>query len=224
MNKPYILYSISKSRTTQKFKSNKIKDIIKDIDMFLQTCTNTFYLVPDKIELTAFTAFDSSDPEEILIQIIKKTTERFGIGSITPIAFHYPSGKPHSTKKYNWQFSKDNFEEVLAYFLENIPMPKSNFGPLEVFISYNFKLVNLKDKKELPNQVISSSFLVWLSRSKKCSPTFFFPFEQADMIFWDYIDSIAPYLPFKLEEKFLQIAHLNKKGEINSFKKITRII
>jgi hypothetical protein len=29
-------------------------------------------------------------------------------------------------------------------------------------------------------------------------------------------------LPFKLEEKYLRIAHVNKQGEIKSFKKIQR--
>lgn len=49
MKRPYIVYSLSKNRTTQKFKNSKFHDIIKDIDWFLQKCTSsifsTFYLL-----------------------------------------------------------------------------------------------------------------------------------------------------------------------------------
>ena len=39
MKKPYIVYSLSKGRTTQKFNKTKFKDILKDIDVFLQSFT-----------------------------------------------------------------------------------------------------------------------------------------------------------------------------------------
>ena len=106
--------------------------------------------------------------------------------------------------------------------IDNSPMPKSNFGPLELFFTYNFKLIDPTNRILLQNQEQISSLLIWFSRGKACSPTIYFPHEQADKNFWDYIDSLVPYLPFKLEEKYLRLAHVNKQGEVNFFKKINR--
>lgn len=222
MTKPYIVYSLSKDRTTQKFNKSKFQDIVKDIETFLQDCTTTTINEPDTIELTAYTAYDETDPLDILTEIIHKTTERFGSSDKEPVAYHYPSGEPHSTSKFTWKFSKDRLQEAIHYIIESSPMPKSNFGPLELFISYGFKLVDKEKKEELSNQEHTSILCIWFSRSKSCSPTLFFPFEQADQSFWDYIDRLLPSLPFKLEEKYLRIAHVNKQGEVKSFKKIAR--
>lgn len=222
MKKPYIVYTLSKDRTTQKFNKTKIQDIVNDIGNFLQACTTTNMLDVETLELTAYTAYNETDPSDLLIDIINKATERFGSGDKEPVAYHYPSGEPHTTSQYTWRFSKDRLQEVIQYIIDNSPMPKSNFGPLELYFSYDFKLADTKTKKELQNQEYTSDLCIWFSRGKSCSPTIFFPFEQADKIFWDYIDSIIPFLPFKLEEKYLKIAHVNKQGEVRSFKKIQR--
>jgi len=190
--------------------------------MFLANCTTAEITDVVSLELTAYTAYDASDPAEKLEEIITNTSERFGTGCKEPIAFHYPSGNPHATNKYTWSFTKDKLQELVQYIIANSPMPKSNFGPLELSMTYNFNLVDPKNKSELPDQMSKGSLLVWFSRGKSCSPTLIFPFEQADQQFWNYIDSIAPYLPFRLEEKYLRIAHVNKQGEVRSFKKIQR--
>jgi hypothetical protein len=224
MERPYIVYSLSKDRTTQKFNKTKFQDIIKDIGLFLQSCTTTSVQEPDKVELTAYTAYDESDPSDVLLDIIKKTTARFGLSVSEPLSYHYPSGEPDSTTKYTWTFSKDKLIEVIQYIIENSPMPKSSFGPLELFFTYDFKLTDPINKIPLLSQEHTSSLLIWFSRGKSCSPTLFFPFEQANIEFWDYIDRIVPFLPFKLEEKYLRLAHINKQGEVSSFKKIQRPI
>ena len=222
MKRPYIVYSLSKDRTTQKFNKSKFQDIIKDIEIFFQNCTTTNISELDTLELTAYTAYDETDPAELLNEIIKTTSERFGASDKQPVAFHYPSGEPHSTSQYTWTFTKDRLHEVVEYVIDNSPMPKSNFGPLEIYFTYDFKLIDPISKKELENQEHVSSLLVWFSRGKSCSPTLFFPFENPDKDFWGYVDRIIPYLPFQLEEKYLRIAHVNKQGEVKSFKKINR--
>lgn len=222
MKNPYIVYSLSRDRTTQKFNKSKFQDIIKDVENFLQDYTTSNISEPDTVELTAYTAYDETDPSDILTKIIRKTTERFGSSDKEPVAYYYPSGDPHSTSKFTWTFSKDKLQEVVQYFIDCNPMPKSNFGPLELFISYSFKLVERDKKEELPNQEHKSILCIWFSRSKSCSPTLFFPFKEADKKFWDYVDGLLPFLPFKLEEKYLRIAHVNKQGEVKSFKKIAR--
>lgn len=222
MKRPYIVYSLSKDRTTQKFNKTKFQDIIKDIDKFLQSCTTANIKEPDKIELTAYTAYDDTDPKQVLLDIIKKTTDKFGQNDKEPVAYHYPSGEPHETSQYTWKFSNDKLDEVVQYIIDNSPMPKSNFGPLELYFTYDLKLTDPTSTTILQNQENTSYLLIWFSRGKACSPTLFFPFEQADKEFWNYVDSIIPLLPFRLEEKYLRIAHVNKEGEVKSFKKIQR--
>lgn len=84
MKKPYIIYTLSKDRTTQKFNKSKFHDIIKDIDCFLQSCTTTNINEPTEIKLTAYSAFDETDPAETLLEIINKTYERFGAAKSLP--------------------------------------------------------------------------------------------------------------------------------------------
>lgn len=67
MKRPHIVYSLSKDRTTQKFNKTKFQDIIKDIDKFLQSCTTANTKEPDKVELTAYTAYDDTDPKQVLL-------------------------------------------------------------------------------------------------------------------------------------------------------------
>ena len=218
----YIVYSLSKDRTTQKFNKTKFQDIIRDIDKFLQSCTTTNINEPEKVELTAYTAYDDTDPKQVLLDIIKKTTDKFGHSDKKPVAYHYPSGEPHQTSQYTWNFSKDRLDDIIQYLLDNSPMPKSNFGPLELYFTYDFKLLDPTNKTILPGQLHASSLLIWFSRGKVCSPTLFFPFEQTDKAFWNYVDNIIPFLPFKLEEKYLRIALAINQGEVKSFKKIQR--
>jgi hypothetical protein len=222
IKKPYIIYSLPKSRTTQAFNRSKIDKAFEDTKIFLESCTSTNISNPDTLQLTAYTAYDSSDPSELLEDIIIKTGIKFGKAEVSPIAFHYPTGEPHTTNKYEWTLSNQRLQEAVNYIIENSPMPKSNFGPLELYLNYNFKWTAPKSKTELPNQDYVSSFGIWFSRGKACSPDLFFPFEEANQEFWNYLDTISKFFPFKLEERYLRIAHVNKQGEVMSFKKIER--
>ena len=223
MKRPYIVYSLSKDRTTQRFNKNKFDQIIDDISSFLRSCTTSDINGPDTLELTAYTAYDKNDPAEFLNEIIKKTTQQFGTGNKSPIAFHYPSGQPDSTNKYVWVLPNEKLQEAIKYIVDSSPMPKSNFGPLELYLNYSFKFVDPYLTQELPNQEHTSFLGIWFSRGKSCSPTLFFPFEAVDEHFWNYIDKISNFLPFEFEEKYLRIAIVNKQGEIKSFKKINRL-
>ena len=224
MKRPYIVYSLSKDRTTQKFNKTEFRDIIKDIEKFLQFCTTTNIKEPQDVELTAYTAYDDPDPKDILLNIIKKTTDKFGKSEKRPLAYHYPGGEPHETSQHTWHFSNDRLEEAIQYLLDNKLLPKSRFGPLELDFVYDFKLIDLTSKATLEQQEYTSHLHIWFSRRKACSATLFFPFEEAGDAFWNYVDTIIPFLPFNLEEKYLRIACPNKQGEVKSFKKIQRPI
>lgn len=220
--RPYIVYSLSKDRTTQKFNISKIPNIIDTVSTFLDTCTTTDYNNPESIKLTAYSAFSNNDYAVSLQKIIDTATLKFGPAKVSPIGYYYPGGQPLPTSKYEWEFPKERLQEMVEYIIENNPLPKAELGSLELFFTYDFYLTDIESKNILPNQQYNSSLLIWLSKDKSCSPTLYFPFEKPDENFWHYIDSLGKYLPFKLEEKYLRLTHINKHGEVSSFKKINR--
>eukprot|EP01012_Entosiphon_sulcatum_P061302 TRINITY_DN86765_c0_g1_i1.p1 TRINITY_DN86765_c0_g1~~TRINITY_DN86765_c0_g1_i1.p1 ORF type:complete len:100 (+),score=0.69 TRINITY_DN86765_c0_g1_i1:85-384(+) len=99
-------------------------------------------------------------------------------------------------------------------------MPKYNLGPVELVISYDFKLIDTKTKTELEYQQYTSSLLIWLTRSNCVSPSLCFPFSQPDNEFWNYIKSVESLIPFKLDRKYLRLVKANKKGTANTFSKL----
>jgi hypothetical protein len=220
MKQPYIVYSLSKDQTTQRFRKNKFHDILEDIDNFLIACTTSNVHDPDSLELHVYE--NNQDSASFLSRVLDIAKGHFGVGEKSPIAFNYPSGEPDSRNKHVWTLSGNKFQDALQFISSNSPMPKSDFGPIEVFFSYNFKLLDINTGNELQNQEHFSNFCIWFSRSKLISPTIFFPFESPDENFWNYLDKITDILPFKIDEKYLRIANVNRQGEVKSFKKIAR--
>ncbi len=221
MDQSYIIYSLDKNRTTQKFNRNRYDQILGDLHRFFSTYTNADVNVPQSIKLTAFTALDQSDPADQLDEIIRNTSQLWGSSKISPVGSQYPSGEPSKSQKHDWELPAGKFRLALDH-LSHVPMPPSKLGPIQLFISYHFKLIDPVTKNELPGQKNSSNFCIWLSKSKSIAPTIFFPFENANQTFWDYVDEISNWLPFKLEEKYLRIAIPNKAGEIKTFRRIHR--
>ena len=220
MKRPYIVYSLSKDRTTQRFRKNKLHDTLEDIEIFLRDYTTSDILNPDSLALTIYE--NNQDSVSFIDKVLDIAKGHFGFGEKSPIAFNYPSGVPHALNKHVWTLSSDKLQEAIKFIISNSPMLKLDFGPIEVFFSYNFKLLDLNTGDELPNQENSSIFCIWFSRSNSISPTIFFPFESPDEIFWNYLDKISEFLPFVLEEKYLKIAIVNRYGEVKSFKMIAR--
>lgn len=103
-------------------------------------------------------------------------------------------------------------------------MPKSNFGPVELIFSYRFKLINLDTKNELENQEHTSILPVWLSRGKSCSPTIFLPLKMLTKNFGIILILYQSFFLSNLKKKYLRLGHVNKQGDIKSFKKIGRTI
>lgn len=222
MKKSFIIYTLPKSRTTQKFKTTKTDKIINALIHFLKTCTTSNFNNPDKILLTAHTAYDDTDPTETLLKIIADTKNKFGPSEESPISYHYPSGEPSHAKQHEWKLETDRFIEVIDYLNSKSPLPKSSLSALELYFYYHFKLKDPVSGEELPDQETDSSISIWLSRGKACSPHLFFPFDNSDNSFWEYLDILKAHLPFELEEKYLRFAPITKKGDIGTWKKLTR--
>lgn len=219
---PYILYALSKDRTTQRLNRKELDGILGDLEAFLRTCTTTTLAEPDAVKITAYGPYDPKDPAELLQTLIKRTEDRFGARTPMPLTYSAHSGQPGAGSKYVWELGSEQLPEVLQHFRELGPLPRSSFGPLELMVSYVFKLVDPRTGQELPEQPHRSDLLLWFSRTAACAPTLYFPFQAAAQPFWSFVDAITPHLPFTLEEKYLKIAHINKQGQVSSFKKIVR--
>ncbi len=220
MEQPYILYFLPRSRTSQKFNKSKTEQIVADIKQFFDNCTTANFDNPDSVQVTVYSAYDDSDPKELLEELMRKTTDKFGKGEKSPLAYDYPSGKPTVAYKCEWELPKTAINDALKFLISNEPLPKTTIGSLELFITYNFKLIDPTNKKELPNQQNKSGICIWLSKGKACAPDLFFPFDGATTEFWNYLDKIQNYLPFNLETKYLRESRINKKGQRSNLKKI----
>lgn len=219
--RPYIIYSLPQSRTTQALKGGKIEKVWANVQRFLSTCTTTNYENPNSIKLVGYSADeDHSEQPEPVDEILKRTQTLFGIGATSPLGYHYPSNIPTRQTKTEWELAPKDLINAIDYIIKGQPYPKYNLGPIELILSYDFKLIDSVSKIELHNQQFPSSLLIWLTRSNCVSPSFCFPFTEPSHAFWEYMSSIENFIPFKFDKKYLRLGRMNKKGTANMFSKI----
>lgn len=220
-DRPFIFYSLPKSRTTQQLIGGRnIEKTWDNICSFLTNCTTTQPDLPTRISLTAYTAFQGDPNPEIADKIIQETKQLFDRGRTEPVSYAYPSGVPDRQTKTEWKIEVNDLQKAIDYLIEGQPWPKFTFGPVELIVSFYFKLVDPTTKTEIPNQEEQSSLLIWLSRNCVCSPDIYIPFGQADENFKKIIEKLEPFLPFKLEEKYLRLGRINKSKTQYIFAKL----
>ena len=204
----FILYSLPKSRTTQQLNGGrKIDKSWSNVCHFLNSCTTVRSDQPTSVTLVAYRAYKDDSNPEIADKIIHGTQQFFGAGETNPPNSVYPSGFPD---RQEWNFEAHDFQKVIDYLIDGQPWPKFTFGPIELSISFYFKLIDPVTKVELANQDLKSNLLIWLGRSCVCSPHLYFPFDKADSDFDNYLERISNFLPFKLDPKYLRLAQPNK--------------
>jgi hypothetical protein len=218
--RPYILYSLPKSRTTQSLIGRRIDKSFQSVRRFLDSCTNANPDIPSRISIVAYTAFYENESIDYANKLIENTSKLFGQGIKSPIGFMYPSGQPHEQNKIEWTLTPDDIKKAIDYLIQGEPYQKFNLGPIELIISYDFKLVDLDSKVELPDQQYTSSILIWLSKTNSCNLTLCMPFDKPDSRFNEYLDRIESLLPCKLERKYLRLGQANKQKTMNKFEKI----
>jgi len=99
-DRPFIFYSLPKSRTTQQLTSGrKIEKAWDNVCNFLTNCTTTPPDQPTSISLTAYTAFQGDTNPEIADKIIQETKQLFDSGQTDPAFYAYPSGIPAKQTK-----------------------------------------------------------------------------------------------------------------------------
>lgn len=219
-DRPFILYSLPKSRTTQQLiGGRKIEKAWDNVCSFLTNCTTTGPDQPNKISLTAYSSFRGDQNPEIADKIIQETKQLFGEGKTEPVSYAYPGGIPDSQTKTEWDIEIRDLQKAVDYLIKGQPWPKFTFGPIELIVTFYFNLLDPATKTELPLQDNKSSLTIWLSKNCVCSPDLYLPFVQADENFKKTMEKLEPFFPFKLEEKFLRHARPNKTKTHYTFTK-----
>lgn len=220
-DRPFIIYTLPKSRTTQQLiGGRKIEKAWDNVCNFLTNCTTTKPNQPTRISLTAYTAFQGDPNPEIADKIIKETKLLFDSAQTEPVSYAYPSGISDKQTKTEWDIEISDLQKAIDYLAKGQPWPKFTFGPVELLVTFYFDLIEPTTKTEFQNQDNKSSLMIWLSRNCVCSPNLYFPFEQADENFKKTIKNLEPFLPFKLEEKYLRLGRPNKAKTQYTFTKI----
>lgn len=219
--KPFIVYSLPKSRAIQQLKEGrKIEAAWKNVCLFLNKCTTAKPELPRRISLTAYTAFQNDRNPELASAIIEETKVLFGKGETSAVAYFYPSNVPSKETKTEWELTVIDLQKAIDYLIKGQPWPRFTTGPIELLLTFHFKLVDPITKKELEDQEKESSIIVWLSRTCVCSPEIYFPFEIADAKFHNLLNTVERFSPFKFEEKYLRLGRLNKSKTQYTFVKL----
>ncbi|MEX1131771.1 MAG: hypothetical protein WEC15_00975 [Flavobacteriales bacterium] len=220
-HKPFIFYSLPKSRTTQQLHGGrKIELAWENVRRFLTNCTTADPQQPTRISLTAYAEAQGGADNNTSGQLIQELEGLFGKGLTAPISFAYPSGLPSQDTKTKWELDAIDLQKAIDHLIHGQPWPRSSYGPIELVLTFYFNLLDPTTGAEIPGQEQRSSLLVWLSRSCACSPELYFPFERADDKFRMTLEQIKPLLPFDLEEKYLRSGRSNKARTGHTFSKL----
>jgi hypothetical protein len=219
--RPFIVYDLPKSRTTQALNGKKIEKAWESIGLFLANATTANIDLPTSIYMMGYSASEEfAESPGLADKVLEDAKKSFGIGEFAPISYHYPSGVPSKQIKIKWDLTSNDLSKSINHMIKGQPWPKYYMGPLELILSYDFKLIDPITKVELRDQQFESSILIWLSRSNSISPNLYFPFEEPNDSFWNYVNKIDSFLPFKLERKYLRLGRANKKGTANIYSKL----
>jgi hypothetical protein len=211
-SRPFILYNLPKSRTTQALKQKKIEAAWESIKLFLTSCTNADPLQPGGNALTAYAPYHTDKKPERAKTTIIQLKDFFGRGQTAPVAAEYPN-------QTTWSIKPNQLSKALDYLITGQPWPPAAFGPIELLLTYDFIFIDPTTRKTLPDQENQSSIMFWLDRSNKCAMDFWFPFQTPNADFWAYLKKIELYLPFILEKKYLKAGRPNKDGTRHIFSK-----
>ncbi|MEZ0131033.1 hypothetical protein AB9T88_15190 [Flavobacterium sp. LBUM151] len=208
---PYIVYSLPNNKVDQSLKNNKLDICWNDIEYFLSNVTNAEIFQPRKIGLNLFIENTATSEKRFsYYQEMMNNSDCFNLFE-------------NSTKNIQKdEYLLNNNVLILAkdFFAKNQQKIKLN-ADISLEIDYCFYLKDQKKGTELGNQQLRSSITLYISKDIKCNPTLFFPFEKDSEEFWSYFESLKPFLPFELDEKYLKLSRI-KNGKITSFKKIKR--
>ncbi|WP_295772972.1 hypothetical protein [uncultured Mucilaginibacter sp.] len=218
---PYIIYKLPLTRIFQAIKGGKIEKAWDNIKYFIEVCTNVDIHQPTSIEINGFSA-DRRHGElpEPAVSLLERIVAHFGVGDIKPLGYHVYDKQPTEQNKTEWKLTPADLSDAIEFMVAGQPYPKYNLGPIELILSYDFKLINLDTRIELTGQQYTSMLIISLSRNNSVCPSLCFPFTEPNDDFWKYFDKIKELAPFKMDTKDLRLVRSNKKRTTNVFSKI----
>jgi len=217
---PHIIYTPSKSTFTQKLKGKRIDDVVKNIAVFLENCTDINFDTASSCDLVTHSPYNSDDDPKIAEEFYNEVSKLFGTGVTSPVSYNYYDGKPSENTMSEWELETSNLRKAINYLNSKYPIPKYSFNPVELIIYYSFNLIDPDTKRMLPNQASKSSLMIWLSRNFSCNPTIFFPFESPNEEFINYLSKFKLFTPFELRDNYLRTVKSNKAKTGFIYKKL----
>jgi hypothetical protein len=172
-----------------------------EVKDFLSTYTNAQIDKPSFIKLKIYPSFDRKKLDANLQEIISVSNRE----TLEPI----------------WNISNENLEKAITG-LHNVQQHlNAKRNDIELEIWYNFRFLDTIKKIELPNYECDAHIEFIFSKRHNCSPCLIFPFIDATLEFWKYLDEIKPKLPFQLDENLLRKMNV-KNGLLTSLRKVIR--
>jgi hypothetical protein len=212
IDKPFIQYSLSKSRTFQSVGQRGVRKSWDKIKTFLSTWTTANPEQPCfsewcSIDFTIFNDYEDKLSDEICTNAISLADKAFGKGQVRKVGLLPSTTVKYPKEEVRWKINIAQFNECVMFLLNGEPWPSQRMGPIELLFSYDFQLKNVSYKDYL----YKSDIMVGLSQKSVVTPVLNFPFEEPTQEFWDYVAQIEPNLPFKWDVNNLRLMKPNKK-------------
>lgn len=173
---------------------------------------------PNEITLEQYRAenneFNSS-------QLHWETRKKFGWFPRREV-WRFPDGKQ---RLWHWKIPYRKKDAALKHLNKLKELPKHEFGPLNIRMNWNFKLIDLQTKKLLPNQHLiptidfrlpNNSARLTLSHKSTLAIWIVFPFsDPSNEEFRMYLEDMKKVAPFKFSDKNWRLWKKSKKGNWN---------
>jgi hypothetical protein len=165
---------------------------------FLRTCTDADPLRPQHASLTLFEP-RAIDQAAWYAPTLAAAEAAFGAGERRA----WTAGAREDFC-VEWHLSWDASERARAFLEAGWPWPKTEFGPLEVTLSYTFRWVDPETRAVLPGQTAdrrahriqaTSDLLLTLGRPSSLILTGRFPFAEPGAEFIAYLERVVPHMP-----------------------------
>jgi hypothetical protein len=169
------------------------------VKIFLETCTDASVETPKNAVLQLF---EPSQPDSLFVAALDNAKASFGQGRRRAW-----SGGVRQDFLVEWHLSVDQIPLALTFIENGEPWPKSEIGPIEMSLSYDFQLVDPATRAILPGQTADrrahqvqahSNLIASLGPQNSAILVLRLPFASPDSDFVAYVESIVPHTPVKL--------------------------
>jgi hypothetical protein len=159
--------------------------------------------------LTIYSNYNDELTDKICDKAVNTAEQKFGKGQRKGVGLIPTDNSVLPRIETCWRIDTRQFPDSVSLLLDVEPWPRQKMGPVELLFSYDFQLKNVSYKNH--PDLYKSDLMVGLLRNSLVTPTLNFPFEEPTKEFWNYIEQIEPFFPFKWDNKNLRVLKPNKK-------------